>query len=159
MWTDPLLAFMSGAEYIGFRELNKNIGGAGRWEKVLHKNFWLTYDKWQAYKTKFIMDDSVPNDRVTLQGEITWTFRGLEGFLDTRCEFPMRPAIAAGHMRHCTYATVNALLDRFMDESSRDDLRMIFELFPDSTVEFACFSVNVGVFPNRRTIFWEIRNY
>ena len=71
----------------------------------------------------------------------------------------MRLAMAAGHMRHCSYATVNALLEKFMDPSSRGDLDALLELFPDATVEFSCFSINVGVFPGRNTLFWEVRDY
>jgi hypothetical protein len=52
-----------------------------------------------------------------------------------------------------------ALLDRFMDPNSRADLDALLDLYPDAAVEFSCFSVNVGIFPARNTIFWETRNY
>jgi len=50
-------------------------------------------------------------------------------------------------------------LDRFMDPSSRDDLEQLFDLYPDATVEFTCYQMDLGTIPRRNTIFWEVRNY
>jgi hypothetical protein len=161
LWRDPFLCVTDcldlRIDIVGFRELGKTGGGA--WERVPLNKVLITARKWQDAGRKYIMDDGCPDDKRILQGEICRTWRGLEGFLDTNCKLPMRPAIAAGHMRHCTYATVNALLDKFMDPSSREDLETLLELFPDATIEFSSFSVDVGVIPNRRTLFWEVRNY
>ena len=154
LWRDPQEAFDSGTPNIGFRELR---AGGGRWEKTERSRFWETVARWRGLN--FIMDDGAPDYCRTLQGEVCRTFRGLEGYLDTIGGLPMRLAMAAGHMRHCSYATVNALLEKFMDPSSRDDLDALLELFPDATVEFSCFSINVGVFPGRNTLFWEVRDY
>jgi hypothetical protein len=46
-----------------------------------------------------------------------------------------------------------------MDPSSRDDLDALFDLYPDAAVEFACFPHNLGIFPHRNTVIWEVRNY
>lgn len=171
LWRDPLAAWYWGRDTnlssetmpddlpeIGFREIRKGAG-AGKWEKVPWHRVLVTADQWRAEGRKFVMDDGAPDSKRTLQGEICRTYRGLEGYLDTVGQLPMRPAMAAGHMRHCTGATVLALLDRFMDPSSRDDLDALLELYPNATIEFSCFSVNVGVFPGRNTLFWETRNY
>ena len=157
LWTDPFEAFESGAKEIGFREIGKAGGGA--WEKVPYQDVWFTADLWRLAGRKFLMDDGAPDWCRTLQGEICRTYRGMEGYLDTIGELPMRPAMKAGHMRHCTYATCKALLEKFMDPSSRDDLDALLELYPDATVEFSCFDIDTGVFPGRNTIFWETRNY
>ena len=71
----------------------------------------------------------------------------------------MRKAMAAGCMRHCSPAEVVVLLQTYMDPSSRDDLEMLLEMYPDATVEFSCFDIDIGVYPGRNTIFWETRNY
>ena len=169
LWRDPMKAWMWGWETsvsrklgpdlpeIGFRQIG--TAGGGKWEKVPYHKVLTTADQWEKEGRKFIMDDGAPDWCRTLQGEICRTYRGLEGYLDTVGKLPMRPAMAAGHMRHCTGSMVLALLDRFMDPSSRDDLDALLDLYPDATVEFSCFGIDVGIFPGRNTIFWETRNY
>lgn len=145
---------------IGFREIRKaGSAGAGAWEKVPWPLVHLTAERWKAAGRNFILDDGCPDDCRTLQGEVCRTHRGLEGFLDTVSKLPMRPAMAAGHMHHTSHLQTLTLIRRFMDPSSRDDLEMLLDLYPDAAVEFSCFGRNVGIFPGRNTIFWETRNY
>jgi hypothetical protein len=161
LWTRPEDALRgvlaSGAKRIGFRQIGSAGGGA--WEDCAPSAVFEVFDRWTAAGRKFLMDDGCPDHLKTFQGEICRTYRGLEGFFDTTARYPMRRATAEGDMRPYSGAMVNALLERFMDPSSRDDLRDLLDLYPDATVEFTCFSVDVGVYPNRNTIFWETRNY
>ncbi|MCG3776219.1 MAG: hypothetical protein JW395_3071 [Nitrospira sp.] len=157
LWHDPQEAYDSGAPQIGFRQIGSAGGGA--WERVDRKDVFECAGRWQKAGRIFIMDDGCPDEKRTLQGEVCRTERGMEGFLDVRSILPMRQAIAQGHMRHTTYAVTRALLVKFMDPSSRDDLDALLDLYPDASIEFTCFSVNVGVFPGRNTLFWETRNY
>ena len=71
----------------------------------------------------------------------------------------LRQSIAQGMHRQYGYVATRVLLNRFMDPSSRDDLDVLLEQYPEAAVEFACFSVNVGTIPRRNTVFWEVRNY
>jgi len=145
---------------IGFREIRKpGTTGAGKWEKVPWYKMWSTAEQWQAEGREYVMDDGCPDQYRTLQGEVVRTERGLEGFLETEGKLPMRPAMAAGHMKHRSYLETRLLLEKYMDPSSRDDLDSILEMFPDHAVEFSCFSVNVGIFPRHNTLFWEVRMY
>lgn len=159
LWKDPIECFtdctLANIKTVGFRELGKTGGGA--WERVPLNKVLITARKWKDAGRIFRMDDGCPDEKRTIQGEICRTEFGLYGFLDTKSILPMRPAIAAGHMRSCSYATCNALLDRYMDASSRDDLEMLLELYPGHVIEFTSFTVDVGVFPNRNTLFWETR--
>lgn len=175
LWRDPREAFLWGESVyhaqvmpkvywnfpeIGFREIRKpGSVGAGKWEKVPWHRVFETAKRWQAEGLDFIMDDGCPDDKRTLQGEVVRTERGLEGFLDIGARLPMRPAMAAGHMKPYGYLATRLLLDRYMDPSSREDLDALLEQYPDAAIEFTCFSVNVGIFPNRNTLFWETRNY
>ncbi len=72
---------------------------------------------------------------------------------------PMRITMAAGLHRHCGYLQTKVLLDRYMDPASRDDVDALLERYPDATIEFTCFTVNVGNIPGRNTMMWEVRNY
>lgn len=180
-------ALASKSDQIGFREIGK-IGGKGAWTlvkmgvvdlKKLPTTFpevmpflemsWKDFFKYEVRRThkewtdagrRFIMDNSVPNNKSTCQGEVCRTERGMESYIVVGNGIaPMRETMAAGLHRHRGYLETKIILDRCMDPSSRDDLDMLFELYPDSTIEFTSFSVNVGEFPHRNTIFWEVRSY
>lgn len=165
IWRDPDLAYEQAFMQmklpdVGFRELRKSgSAGAGAWCKATRSLFWSTVYDWQRAGRNFIIDDGVPNEKQTLMGEIVRTERGMQGFLVVGTKLPMRPAMAAGLLKPRGYLETRMLLEKYMDPSSRDDLDMILELFPDHVVEFSCFSVNVGIFPRRNTLMWETRAY
>lgn len=158
IWRDPQLAYASGAPGIGFRELRFGGAGAGAWERVPRENVFTTHQRWRALGRDFVMDPGAPDSHQTILGEITRTYRGLEGYIGA-AKVPMRVAMAQGLLLPRSGATVIALLDRFMDSSSRDDIDALLELYPDATIEFACFDIDVGVIPGRNTLIWEVRNY
>lgn len=167
LWRDPELArewaFKESNQRgkvmeIGFREIRVGAG-AGKWEKVPWYFVLATANQWEREGRRYILDDTCPNELTTLCGEICRTFRGLEGTLAVEPWCGMRDAIKRGLLLPRSGATVLALLDRYMDPSSRDDLQDLLDLYPDAVVEFSCFTVDVGVLPNRNTIFWETRNY
>jgi hypothetical protein len=144
---------------IGFREIRKaGSAGAGKWQKVPWGEVLATAEEWRAEGRNFIMDDGAPDDKRTLCGEICRSWNGLGGVLGV-VQMPMREAMAKGLLLPRTGAAINALLERYMDASSRDDLDGLMELYPDAAIEFSCFTVNVGVFPRRNTLFWEVRDY
>lgn len=175
LWRDLESALKSGVPKIGFRELNR---GGGAWELSERDKAIEVFQRWKAAGRVFIMDGSVPNNHSVAQGEICRTERGLETFICVRdglTQFtlhqlgkhpisasglpPMRVTIAAGVHKHRGSLASKLLLDHYMDPSSRDDLDTLMEAYPDATIEFTCFNVNVGVFPHRNTIFWEVRDY
>jgi len=161
LWDNPYHAWNDSLELnikeLGFRQIGKAGGGA--WEKGPREDVFEIADRWGREGRKFIIDDGAPDWCRTLQGEICRTHRGMEGYLDTIGKLPMRPAMAAGHMKSYTYVMVNYLLNKYMDASSRDDIEMLLEIYPEATIEFSCFGIDCGVFPNRSTIIWEVRNY
>lgn len=158
VWDNVEDALASGAREIGFREVGKAGGGA--WAKVPREDARRTARVWLNLGRSFVCDDAVPNSRSTLQGEVCRTIRGLEGYLAVGYPIPpMRVAFAQGLNKHYGYLETKMLLDRFMDPCSRNDLDDLLELYPDATIEFTCFNVNVGNIPGRNTIMWETRNY
>ena len=161
LWRDPGKAFKDAVELgiprVGFRQIGKAGGGA--WEAVPTSQVLECAQRWQDAGRSFILDDGAPDEYRTLQGEVCRTYRGLEGYLEIGGKLPMRQAMAAGLLKSYSPVQVRVLLEQYMDPSSRDDLDAIFELYPDATVEFTCFSRDAGVFPNRNTLFWEVRDY
>lgn len=164
LWKDPFQcledAKQLGIKQIGFREVRPaGTVGAGKWERVDTEDLLITCIKWKEEGRNFLLDDGCPDDKRVLQGEVCRTYRGLEGFLDTISKLPMRPAMAAGHLLPRSPLETLSLIRQYMDPSSQEDLWALLELYPDAAVEFSTFSVNVGVFPHRNTLFWETRDY
>ena len=155
LWWDPHEAWRSGVREYGFRE---HRAGGGTWERVYREDFWNTVDRWKEAGRIFTMDDVCPDEHQTIQGELCRTFRGLEGFIGAS-QIPMRKAMAAGILRPRSSVEVLVLLERYMDPASRDDVDAFLDLFPDATIEFTCFTVDVGNIPGRNTLFWEVRDY
>lgn len=171
----------------GFREIGKTGGGA--WELSPRAAAEATAERWKAAGRTFVIDGSVPNDKAVLQGEVCRTELGLQSFLCVREELardirialrscyallsnpegwreplgpglpPMRKSMGYQYHRHRGYLQTKLLLDAYLDASSRDDLEILLEQYPDAAIEFTTFSINVGVLPHRNTIFWETRNY
>lgn len=71
----------------------------------------------------------------------------------------MRESSRLGLLRPYVGLTVRALLDQFLDPSSRDDIDGLFELYPDAAIELASYPYKLGKLPNRNTVIWEVRNY
>ena len=162
---------------VGFREVGKTGGGA--WCRVSSRLASKTHSEWTQAGRTFVMDCGIPEGKVTLQGEVVRTTKGLEGFLCERREMersiltdrieyapllgrgvpPMRFTVKHGFHRTTSYLETRMLLAKYMDAASRDDLDMLLEQYPDAAIEFACFSVYVGVIPRRNSVIWEVRNY
>ena len=155
LWDDPFVAFNAGCAEYGFREHGKLGGGA--WERVPQSQFWQTYHRWKEAKRVFSMDDVVPDEAQTIQGEVCRTYRGLEGYIGAS-HLPMRKAAAAGLLTHRSPCATFVILNTYMDPPSRDDLDALLELYPDAAIEFTCFTRQVG-WLRRNTMFWEVRNY
>lgn len=104
--------------------------------------------------------ESAPDEFATIQGEVARPFDFLEGFIGlVKNGKRMRDSIRDGDLQPCRGVQVVDLLNRFMDASSRDDLDALFELYPDATIEFTCYSCLVGNLPGRNSIIWEVRSY
>jgi hypothetical protein len=164
LWKDPFLALEEarkfGIKEIGFREIRPaGTVGAGKWEKVPREEVLCAALKWREEGRKFLMDDGVPADRTTLIGEVCRTYKGLEGYLAVECKMPMRPAMAAGKLTPRSPLDTLFLIRKYMDPSSQEDLWLLLDTYPDAAVEFACFSVDVGIYPHRNTMMWEVRDY
>lgn len=145
---------------VGFRQIGLPSGAAGAWTLVDRGQAEMTAAEWRQAGRTFIMDGSVPNDHSVMQGEVCRTERGMESFLATGYRLdPMRKTMAAGLHHHRGYLQTKLLLDHYLDPSSRDDLDMLLELYPDAAIELTAFDCNVGIIPGRRVIFWEVRNY
>jgi hypothetical protein len=151
-------ALASGASRVGFREITQ---GGGKWERAERpEQIPEIYHRWVVDGKPFIMDDGVPNHRSRMQGEMCRTFEGIQGVIALGYGLPpMRLSIAQGLHTQYARVAVRILMQQFMDPSSQDDIDILLDLYPDATIEFTCFDVNVGHLPGRNTMIWEVRNY
>ncbi|MCL5018314.1 MAG: hypothetical protein M1416_00915 [Candidatus Pacearchaeota archaeon] len=102
-------------------------------------------------------NQSMPNEHLMIQGEI---MRSLKNYslTYTTVKEPMNYALA----KETLYQEgINALLlvKRNLFDSSYGDLELLFDIFPDSIIEFSAYDICVGDLQNRNTIIWEVRNY
>ncbi len=68
--------------------------------------------------------------------------------------------IALAEDSHHAYGVqVLDLLKPRMTESSYSDIEALFDLYPESGIEFSTYSIGVGNIPGRNTVIWEVRNY
>jgi len=107
----------------------------------------------------FALDEPAPDHLVLLQGEVCRTWRGWGGTLGVRTGVRMREAMASGLLRAWSGLAVKALLDQYLDPSSREDIDALLDLYPDATIEFASYKCDVGIIPGRNTLIWEVRDY
>jgi len=102
-------------------------------------------------------NQSMPNSHLLIQGEI---MRSLKNYslTYTTIKEPTNYAFAKETLHQ---EGINALhiLKRNLFPSSYEDLNTLFDIFPDSTIEFGSYDICVGNLPNRNTIIWEVRNY
>lgn len=107
--------------------------------------------------SEITFNESMPEEKMIIQGEVT-NFRGPLYLLYS--SLPESMNIALDKDPHVAEG-LNALLllKQSMDASSFADLEVLLEMYPFSTIEFSSFSANVGVVPNRNTVFWEVRDY
>lgn len=103
-----------------------------------------------------VVNESAPDERLAIQGELIHTINGLAFFHSTRKE-KMRTAMIYGKQAYglASYG----LLRRYCTPSSYDDLMELLELYPDSAIEFSVYEMNVGDRRGRNTVIWEVRNY
>jgi hypothetical protein len=156
-WSRVEDAVKSGATNIGFREVGK--AGGGEFELVRREDATQTAEEWKRAGRAYSLDGACPNERTELQGAVCRTVEGWEGDLAIRSGTDIRAAMSLGLIRSYSGLIVSTLLDHFMDPSSRDDVEMLLEMFPNATIEFSCFPCDVGVIPNRNTVIWEVRDY
>jgi hypothetical protein len=103
-----------------------------------------------------VVNESAPDERLTIQGELILTIKGLAFFYSMRKE-KMRNAMLYGKQAYGLESY--SLLKRYCSPASYDDLMDMLEKYPDSAIEFSAYEMHVGCYPRRNTVVWEVRNY
>lgn len=70
----------------------------------------------------------------------------------------MRPALREFPQYAQGYKVV-AIMQQLLDPASWDDIKDLLVTYPNHVVEFAAFGKDVGVYPHRNTVVWEVRKH
>lgn len=106
-----------------------------------------------------VLNESAPDDRLIVQGELIHTPRGY-CFIRRFDKVKMRVAMTMSNAKdEVTGLRALAELRRVCTGSSFDDLMELSELYPDSVIEFSVYAMCLGSCRGRNVIVWEVRNY
>jgi hypothetical protein len=152
IWTDPQQV---DADHVGFRQVGP--AGGGRFEVVARDQISNTATRWCRDGLSFVICEVAPDDRCTLQGEVSHGIGGWCGTLGLSHRLRMRDAFAVGHIIPRSPCVTRHLLRTYCSPASLDDLDALLDLYPDAVIELSCYDVDFG--RGRNTIFWEVRNY
>jgi len=158
IWRTYQEALRDKPEELGLRELGI---GAGTFEMVKYEQIESASKRWLALGRRFYLNASDIDhlDYLLIQGEICRTVRGYEGYIGFAEGRRMRDMFKLGTVRNFRAGAVLHIMRTFMDANTLADVEGLFDLYPDATIEFATYSKELGVLPNRNTIIWEVRDY
>jgi hypothetical protein len=106
-----------------------------------------------------VVNESAPDERLVVQGEIVHTPRGL-CFIRRFDKVKMRVAMTMSSADdEVTGLRAIMELRHVCTPSSFDDLMDLCELYPDSVIEFSVYEMCLGSCRGRNTLIWEVRNY
>jgi hypothetical protein len=106
-----------------------------------------------------VVNESAPDDRLVLQGELIHTHRGF-CFIRRFEKIKMRQAMTLSYARdEVTGVTALLTLRQVCTPPSFEDLMELCDLYPESVIEFSVYEMCLGSCRGRNTVVWEVRNY
>ena len=108
-------------------------------------------------RREMTFNQSMPDDKLLLQGEVMRQMGEWE-LLYTTVKKPMNRALEEESLS-ARGLKAREIIKTYFNPSSYSDLEALMEIFPDSVVEFGCYSINIGNIPSRNVVIWEVRNY
>lgn len=109
-----------------------------------------------ASRDQFTFNESTPDDDLLIQGEMVYLVGGLHLTYSTdNCSMKQ----AMEKPQHAVGLRAIGLLKYYLNPKSYDMVQELFELYPDSVIEFGAYSRHLGVMPGHNTVIWEVRNY
>lgn len=150
--------FKSG--YNGKVGLRTKIVAGGPWAyDVEPKDVALIIENWRKLGIidgQIHISEMAPHKFSTISGEVALSIRHYD-LTFSYSKLPLREALKDA-CEHAYGLRALLILKKYFDEASYINLEKLFELYPDSVIEFSCFEVGVGDW-GTNTIFWEVRNY
>lgn len=116
-------------------------------------------EKWEnegADVNLIVLNESAPDDRLTIQGEVMRDFTGLYVFWSD-LKTKMRIAMQQG--KEAKGLAAKFLLQKHLTPASYDDIMDLLDMYPDSVIEFSAYQMCLGDKRGRNAVIWECRNY
>lgn len=101
--------------------------------------------------------EASPDQFITIQGEITDYVHGYGVEYSTE-KTHMRAALAQERISVFDIR-IPAIIRKYFNEPSLEDLYYIFNTYPGCTVEFTAYEILVGELPSHNVVIWEVRHY
>lgn len=111
-----------------------------------------TNPKYQDYA----FNESMPDEILTLQGEVMRDTSGLYLAYSTEPNLVMRVAMQS--QKNASRSAADAILRHYLTPTSYEDIYELLDAY-DGVVEFSTYGQAVGNLPFRNTVIWEVRNY
>ena len=108
-------------------------------------------------KEKLKFNQSMPDEAITIQGEITNSINHID-LTYTTIKEPMNIALKKQEF-HTNGLKAIIILKHNLSPSSYADLQILLNKYPESVIEFSSYSRPVGNIKGRNTVIWEVRNY
>lgn len=150
---------VKGDKRYGLRYTDPKGGGAWFKTEMLYMEAVQTYCRWvlEGAKEEFIkIYDSLPHDKLLIQGEIRRSEHYYDLTYTTETGQPNRPSMWK-HKQTTFGIQAKLLLEYYMWPKSFANLMEIFDKFPEAVIEFSVVNCEIGVIPGHNTIFWEVR--
>ena len=119
-----------------------------------------TIERWVAKGANpelIAISEAIPKEIVMLNAEVQRSHNYYDLRYSTEPNH-MRPALMKSQQHAGGVKALN-IIKSHMDTASYELLNDLLDEYPDSVIEFTCFSAYVGVIPGRNCILWEVRNY
>ena len=107
---------------------------------------------------KITFNESMPDNVLLIQGELTRTEEGLYFNYSTE-KTQMNTALRGENSKIATGLTAKMLLKTNLTPESYEDLEKLLDTFPNDIIEISAWDKNIGNIPGRNAIVWEVRNY
>jgi len=145
----------------GLRATPKAAGGGGFLLIPEDRNFNKALNSFKAKgynESEIVICEAAPDEQITLQGELLRDVYGWYMFaLEDHPGLRMREALLLA--KEYRGLKVLNLLKQHLTPNSYDDTMELFDIYPDSVIEFSAYRINLGWAAGRNTIIWEVRNY
>lgn len=109
-----------------------------------------------ADRNLFVVNESAPDEHLTIQGEFTHLENGYNLFY-SEIKGKMRDAMKFGVSVKGLVAL--EMLRHYTSPNSFSDMVELIELYPYHVIEFSCYDHHLGDCIGRNTIIWEVRKY
>ena len=128
----------------------------------IHMSYALSTIESLGFNPNYVyFNEGSPDHLATFQGEVIKLNSGEYILFYNTKQMHMREALNEKNSPRIKigYLNVIQMLKHYFSPSSYEDLNLLFEEYPEHSIEFTCFSKYVGDLKGRNALIWEIRKY